>query len=100
MSNLAINYDRYPDNTELVIVETYEEQFADLPDMVTSRDAAKILNVAGIQGVHYVIEKESKVENAPKVDIDVYQIGKKTYNRYSKAQLIALRRFRDNRNES
>lgn len=78
----------------------YEEQFADLPDMVTSRDAAKILDVAGIQGVHFVIEKESKDENAPKVDVDVYQIGKKTYNRYPKAQLIALRRYRENRNKS
>jgi hypothetical protein len=73
----------------------YETEFADLPEMVGTGEAALILNLAGNQGVHYVMS--NLPDDAPDVEVTTVQFGKRAYNRYSKTQLIALRRYRDSK---
>jgi hypothetical protein len=73
----------------------YETEFADLPEMVGTGEAALILNLAGTTGVHYVLD--NLPDDAPEIEITTIQFGKRTYNRYSKTQLIALRRYRDSK---
>lgn len=71
----------------------YEADFAELPDMVGSRDAMRILNVASIQGIHHIMGHLP--DDAPKVLTQELIIGKRKLMLYSKPDLIALRRYRD-----
>lgn len=71
----------------------YEAEFADLPDLVGSGEAAQILDVAGRTGVHYILN--NLPDDAPPVDVEEVQFGNRTYQRYRKDQLIALRRWRE-----
>ena len=82
-------------DTQGASMTDYETEFADLPDMVSGKAAARILDVAGIQGVHYVLGRIAEDENAPKVETFKITFGKRIYNQYRKSELIAVRRYRD-----
>lgn len=84
-------YDTYTNKGHMMT--EYEEQFADYPEWVTTRQAAKILDVTSIQGVHYIIDHLP--ENAPDVQRDYIELGKAKILRLSKSDLIELRLFRD-----
>lgn len=95
MSNPTLELSSYfQDTKDNVMSETYETKFADLPEWVATRQAAKILDVTSIQGVHYIIDHLP--ESAPSVRRDYIELGKAKIMRLNKADLIELRRFRDN----
>ena len=81
------------DRTGVYIVDKYDAMFADMPDEVGTREALTILDVASIQGVHYILNHLP--EDAPIPKIREIVLGSRRMLRFQKQDLIELRRYRD-----
>jgi hypothetical protein len=76
-------------------MQSYEDLFADLPDEISASDAMIILGVESTQGVIWIVEHLP--EDAPPVTVKFMTFGQRRYRMYNKAEIIALRRYRDKR---